>query len=140
MIQLLCSDSMTSVSRGLVLAAAMVLSSTLIYLAFSRKIIPPRPCISGNSDSRDSDKQILQPCLCSKENKVDGKKEKKKKKVKFADNVMEANDEAENEQRKQNRVARSCRDEIEGMMGVPANRIALYNGILKDRVRKMECS
>ncbi|XP_028767304.1 uncharacterized protein LOC114725013 [Neltuma alba] len=132
---------MTSMSQGLVLTTAMVLSScTVLYLSFSSKIISPSSFISGNSDSQDSTKQNLRSCLCSEEKKVERKKEKKKKKVQFADNVKEASEGPENEQREQIRASRSCRDEIEEIMGMPANRIALYNGILRDRVRKIECS
>ncbi|XP_028767312.1 uncharacterized protein LOC114725022 [Neltuma alba] len=131
---------MTSMSQGLVLTTAMVLSCTVLYLSFSSKIISPSSFISGNSDSQDSTKQNLRSCLCSEEKKVERKKEKKKKKVQFADNVKEASEGPENEQREQNRASRSCRDEIEEIMGMPANRIALYNGILRDRVRKIECS
>lgn len=77
------------------------------------------------------------------------KRDKKKKKVQFAENVKETNGKGEEyrkEQRKKimaeaagarsAKVDRFCRNEM------PPNRIALYNGILRDRVRfhRMESS
>lgn len=38
------------------------------------------------------------------------------------------------------RTDRVCRNEIPGIHGMPANRIALYNGILRDRLHRMQCS
>lgn len=73
---------------------------------------------------------------------------KNKKKVKFAENVMvklvERNSKVKNreEQGRQYRVSLSsseCRNEIPEKREMPANRIALYNGILKDRVHRMAC-
>jgi len=66
--------------------------------------------------------------------------------VKFAKNVMvkevERDSEEENreEQGKQNRVLTSeCKRETPGNGEIPANRVALYNGILRDRVQRMAC-
>ncbi|MQL41550.1 hypothetical protein EI012_26955 [Escherichia coli] len=64
----------------------------------------------------------------------------KKKRVKFADNVMEAREmreEVRGKQRKQNRVSSNCRHETLEHRRMPANRITLYNGILRDKVHKM---
>lgn len=79
------------------------------------------------------------------EEKKRGRK-KKKKKVKFAKNVMvkeverEVEEENREEQGMQNRVSRSeCERENLGNAEIPANRIALYNGILRDRVQRMAC-
>lgn len=75
------------------------------------------------------------------EMKVERKEKKKMKKVKFADNVKEERDGREKEERKkQYRKARNCREEMEEIMRMPANRMALYNGILKDRLRKIKYS
>ncbi|XP_061340107.1 uncharacterized protein LOC133286677 [Gastrolobium bilobum] len=134
---------MASISQGLVLTTAMVLSSTVLYLAFSKqKSSSP---FHGNSNSPLSNKQILRSCLCSEEKKRERKK--KKKKVKFAEYVMvkevarDANDENREEQSKQNRVSSSdCRNETPKTRGMPENRIALYNGILRDRSYRMAFS
>ena len=68
---------------------------------------------------------------------------KKKKKVQFAENVKEPSGNGE-EYRKVHmnlsKVERCCRNEISTIRGMPENRIALYNGILKDRVQRMQCS
>ncbi|XWS16445.1 hypothetical protein CRYUN_Cryun34aG0088100 [Craigia yunnanensis] len=118
-------------SQGLVLATAMVVSSTVIFLTFSRQknLSPP--------------KQTLRSCLSSERKKRD---KKKKKKVQFAENVKETSgngEEYRKEQKKKliaatagrsRKIDRFCRNEM------PANRIALYNGILRDRVHKIECS
>ncbi|EOY25799.1 hypothetical protein QUC31_011785 [Theobroma cacao] len=117
-------------SQGLVLATAMVVSSTVIFLTFSRqKTLPPS-------------KQTLRSCLSS-----EGKRRgRKKKKVQFAENVKDTSGNGEEYRKEQNKkliaatagrsrkVDRFCRNEM------PENRIALYNGILRDRVHRMECS
>ncbi|XP_021298302.1 uncharacterized protein LOC110427181 [Herrania umbratica] len=118
-------------SQGLVLATAMVVSSTVIFLTFSRqKTLPPS-------------KQTLRSCLSSEGKKRD---RKKKKKVQFAENVKDTSGNGEGYRKEQNKkliaatggrsrkVDRFCRNEMS------ENRIALYNGILRDRVHKMECS
>ncbi|XP_022777130.1 uncharacterized protein LOC111318535 [Durio zibethinus] len=119
-------------SQGLVLATAMVVSSTLIFLTFSRQKALPPP------------KQTLRSCLSSEGKKRD----KKKKKVKFAENVKETSGNGEEYRKEQQKkliaatvtagtstkVDRFCRNEM------PANRVALYNGILRDRVHRTECS
>lgn len=80
-----------------------------------------------------------------KREKSNNKKMKKKKKVRFAEDVKEPSGNGEEYRREhdqklamaENRgrgTRRSCRNEI------PANRVALYNGILKERSQRMECS
>ncbi|GLT71729.1 hypothetical protein SLA2020_437270 [Shorea laevis] len=119
-------------SSGVVLAAAMVVSSTVIFLAFSRQKILPSP------------NPTLRSCLSSDEKK----KQRKKKKVHFAENVKETSGNGKEYRRQHERkssemavvatrttvVERICRKDM------PANRIALYNGILRDRVHRMQCS
>ncbi|KAA0044441.1 hypothetical protein E5676_scaffold655G001740 [Cucumis melo var. makuwa] len=105
-------------SQGLVIATAMVVSSTALFLAFSNH----------------HHKMINEK-----------KKQKKKKKVRFAEDVKEPKGNGEEyrrehdekiglmeETRRGRRI--SCRNDI------PANRIALYNGILKDRSQRIQCS
>uniref|UniRef100_A0A1J3JX50 Uncharacterized protein n=3 Tax=Noccaea caerulescens TaxID=107243 RepID=A0A1J3JX50_NOCCA len=126
-----------SCSHGVVIATAMVFSSTALFLAVSRQF-------SGNQSSEVDDQQILRSCLSSEEKK---KQRKKKKKVKFAENVKEPKGNGE-EYRKREHLRRTvpepvikpkktgsvCRNDM------PANRIALYNGILRDRDHRIQCS
>ncbi|GAV87057.1 hypothetical protein CFOL_v3_30483 [Cephalotus follicularis] len=118
-------------SQGVVLATAMVVSSTVIYFTFSRQKTFP---------SSSSQKNTLRSCLYSE----DKKREKKKKRVHFAENVKDTNENGELYRKERSNkstttitrreVDRNCRGEI------PANRVALYNGILRDRGQRIECS
>ncbi|XP_022955913.1 uncharacterized protein LOC111457756 [Cucurbita moschata] len=119
-------------SQGLVIATAMVVSSTALFLAFSKHHkINPLPS-----------KSLLSSCFSSDE-KNKKKKKKKKKKVRFAEDVKEPKGNGEEYRREHDeRVAMAerrtssscCRNEI------PANRVALYNGILKQRSLRTQCS
>ncbi|XP_022153638.1 uncharacterized protein LOC111021094 [Momordica charantia] len=121
-------------SQGLVIATAMVVSTTALFLAFSKPDKIPLP--SSKS---------LRSCFSSDDKNKNKKKKKKKKKVRFAEDVKEPSGNGE-EYRKEhdeklamaeNRERRrriSCRNQI------PPNRVALYNGILKQRSHRMECS
>ncbi|ESQ30191.1 hypothetical protein EUTSA_v10011857mg [Eutrema salsugineum] len=128
---------MLSCSHGVVIATAMVFSSTALFLAISRQF-------SGNQTSDHQDQQILRSCLCSEEKK---KQRKKKKKVKFAENVKEPKGNGE-EYRKREHLRRivpepTIKPEKTGSVcrnDMPANRIALYNGILRDRDHRIQCS
>ncbi|WVZ23954.1 hypothetical protein V8G54_002498 [Vigna mungo] len=129
---------MASISQGLVFTSAMLFSTTLLYLAFSKHKTSPDFHIPS-----DSNKQILRSCMYSEEKK---RERKKNKKVKFAKIVMvkevERDGEEENreEQGMQNRVSRSeWKTENLENPEIPANRVALYNGILRDRVQRMAC-
>ncbi|ESW22741.1 hypothetical protein PHAVU_005G177400 [Phaseolus vulgaris] len=119
---------MASISQGLVLTSAMLLSTTLLYVAFSRQ--------KSNLSFRvhHSNKPTLRSCLYSEEKKRE--KKKTKKKVKFADSVKKEGRERTEEKRASN----NCRDETSDCTGMPANRVALYNGILRERVHRTECS
>ncbi|GFY96965.1 hypothetical protein Acr_11g0013480 [Actinidia rufa] len=72
---------------------------------------------------------------------VDGKKRerKKKKRVQFAESVKDqsGNGEEYRKEHKKSTNPRSCRGQIREM---PANRVALYSGVLRDRVQRSECS
>ncbi|CAH8391212.1 unnamed protein product [Eruca vesicaria subsp. sativa] len=121
-------------SHGVVIATAMVFSSTALFLAISRQF-------SGNHQT--SDQQILRPCLCSEEKKKQRKK-KTKKKVKFAENVKEPKGNGEEYRKKReslrepmikpDKTGSVCRNDM------PPNRIALYNGILRDKNHRVQCS
>ncbi|KAJ8756190.1 hypothetical protein K2173_024737 [Erythroxylum novogranatense] len=130
-------------SQGLVFATAMVVSSTALYLAFSKQ--KSLTHLSKNDDS-ESSANNLRSCLCT-----EGKKKKKKKRVRFADNVKDTKGNGKEYRKKMEKYLivgkekenpipgfeRTCRDQIKKL---PGNRIALYSGILRDRVHKMECS
>ncbi|KAL5072491.1 hypothetical protein RYX36_011475 [Vicia faba] len=130
---------MSSISQGLVLTTAMLLSTTVLYLTFSKQ----KSSFQIRETPNSQEKLILRSCLYSEEKKRE--KRRKKKKVKFSENVMvkeeesESNEEIREKQgKKKNRVSiNKCRNEIREERGMPANRIALYNGILRDRVQRM---
>ncbi|XP_050383115.1 uncharacterized protein LOC126799896 [Argentina anserina] len=113
-------------SQGLVLATAMAISSTLVFLAFSRKQTLPEPQIATNQTP------TLRSCLSS----GDKKRDRKKKKVRFAENVEEKKilERVMESSSSSKRVERSCRNQI------PENQVALYNGIRRDRVQRLACS
>jgi hypothetical protein len=68
---------------------------------------------------------------------------KKKKKVKFAENVKEPSGNGEEYRKghmKSREIERSCRVEIWEVRRMPENQVALYGGILKNCVQRMQCS
>ena len=72
------------------------------------------------------------------------KRERKKKRVQFAENVKEPSGNGK-EFRKEKRkkfagVQRPCRNEISGIPKMPENQAVLYSGILRDRGHRMACS
>ncbi|KAL1292778.1 hypothetical protein HN51_053340 [Arachis hypogaea] len=122
---------MASISQGIIVTAVILVSSTVLYFAYSynNKCSPSSFQIPRDHSSNNPTKQFLRSCLYSGE-----KKKNKKKRVKFAENVMvkeisEENKEEE-QKKKQNSRIRNCINETKEM---PANRIALYNGIMRDR-------
>ncbi|KAF4398942.1 hypothetical protein G4B88_023536 [Cannabis sativa] len=114
-------------SQGLVLATAMFQ-------------------LSGNHDSEQSSEKIPPSCLSSGNDK-EKRERNKKKKVKFAENVKEPKgngEEFRNGYKKRRRILEmnnnNCRNEISGIQKTPNknnNRIALYNGIIKDRTQRL---
>ncbi|KAK9282309.1 hypothetical protein L1049_005223 [Liquidambar formosana] len=124
--------------QAVVLGTAMAVSGAVIFLALSRQKSYPSAQFSRNHNSHPT-KQGLRSCLSSD----DKKRERKKKRVHFAENVKDPSGNSEEfrkEHRRSVKFGGSCRAEIPGIPEVPENRIALYNGILRDRVRRMECS
>ena len=164
---------MPSISQGLVFATAMVVSSTLLFLAYSysRHKSFPLPRLSKNQNSQQPEKKILRSCLLSGIHGFllfcssllfffsfimvlnvcpfllllleEKKKERKKKKVQFAEDVKEPSGNGEEYRKECIKLSKdemSCRNKIPTVNGMPENRIALYDGILKDRMQRMQCS
>ncbi|KAI3524479.1 hypothetical protein L1887_03135 [Cichorium endivia] len=127
-------------SNGMVLATAMAaVSGTVLLLAFRLQKQPS----TTTANVRFSIIPHPRPCISS-----DGKKrEKKNKKVHFAEDVMEPSGNGEEFRRRfqsknlyQNRnFSSNVKDGgsekkiIRNYEGIPANRMALYSGILRDR-------
>ncbi|KAI3827352.1 hypothetical protein L1987_01425 [Smallanthus sonchifolius] len=125
-------------SNVIVLATAMVaVSGTVILLAFRLQKPPPTTTAAG-ATKVSTINHHPRPCIS-----IDGKKRaKKKKKVHFAEDVMEprgSGEEFRKRLRSKNvqkwRTSSSlCKDEGgKRKINLPANRIALYTGILRDR-------
>ncbi|KAE7997331.1 hypothetical protein FH972_001976 [Carpinus fangiana] len=115
---------MSSISQGFVLATAMVVSSTALFLAYCRQRSFPATQLSENQNLQQPEKKILRSCLCS-------------------ENVKEPSGNGEEYRKghmKSREIERSCRVEIREVRRMPENRVALYGGILKNRVQRMQCS
>ncbi|KFK38930.1 hypothetical protein AALP_AA3G178800 [Arabis alpina] len=131
-------SSMLGCSNGTVaIATAMVFSSTALFLAMTRQF-------HGNQTSKIHD-QSPRPILRSSE---ETKKQRRKKKVRFAENVRDTKGNGYEYRRrvlsrssvpepvsKPGKIGAVCRKST-----MPANRMALYNGILRDRDHRTQCS
>ncbi|KAJ4896703.1 hypothetical protein Rs2_23497 [Raphanus sativus] len=107
-----------SCSHGVVIATAMVFSTTALFLTISRQF----------SNNQTSDQQILRSCLSSedvKEPKGNGEEYRKREHLRRI--VPEGGTKPE-------KTSLVCRNDM------PANRMALYNGILRDRDHRLQCS
>ncbi|KAE9584562.1 hypothetical protein Lal_00021734 [Lupinus albus] len=121
----------SSISNGIVLTTAMVVSTTVLYFAFSRQK-------THLPSFQISNKQILRSCLYSEEKR---RGRKKNKRVKFAENVMmkegrESIKKVKKEEKNEKRESLSRNGSME-MNGMPENRVALYKGMLRDRGHKI---
>ncbi|XP_031505050.1 uncharacterized protein LOC116267458 [Nymphaea colorata] len=137
-------------SQGAALATAVVVSGTVILMVFRRKGIFPVAHLEAAADSP-------RPCIAS--GKKRNTKTKSKKRVRFAHDVLEPSGNNE-EFRRKHTLALKLR--YEGQAGnqdrapaeqekttkqvcrkvrnMPENQAVLYNGILRDRVRRMAAS
>ena len=125
-------------SQGLVLATAMAVSAGTVILLDLFRV---KYSSTHLSDHSPPENQILKSCLSSAGKNKDRAK-KKKKRVHFAADVKSSSGNGEEYRREHMRKytetrIKSCGNEIVGM---PGNRMALYTGILKDRVQRMEFS
>ncbi|KAG9141707.1 hypothetical protein Leryth_022031 [Lithospermum erythrorhizon] len=109
---------------------------------------PPNSCLSSgsttiprNQHSSPENQTPPKSCLSSGDTKQGVKM---KKKVKFADDVKDSNGNGE-EYRKEHKKVRivqksGCANEILDFPGLPPNRKALYDGMLKAKFQRMEFS
>ncbi|KAK3002513.1 hypothetical protein RJ639_021425 [Escallonia herrerae] len=139
------SSSSMSPSNGVVLATAMAVSGTVILLAMRlQKSLTTTTEAAAAATTTTTTQFLISPvqqppaprsCISP-----DGRKrEKKKKKVHFAQDVVDTRGSSE-EFRRRLRTSNgtsSLHSSLKNgrkMRDMPANRMALYNGMLKDRV------
>ncbi|KAI9126079.1 hypothetical protein K1719_003497 [Acacia pycnantha] len=128
-------------SQGVVLAAATAaVSGTVLLLALRLQKSLQFPV------HHDSSPPTLRSCISSSTADEKKKNKKKKKRVHFAEDVVVSSrtrtEEQKVEARRNYRESKSERKVrrsfshggIEENRGMPANRVALYNGILRDRM------
>ncbi|XP_039142655.1 uncharacterized protein LOC120280022 [Dioscorea cayenensis subsp. rotundata] len=146
-------------AHGMAFATAMAVSGTVILLALCR----PRSLTDASTQNPQSKKLGLRPCINSSSSGESSQmmknkqKNKKKKRVRFAEDVVvefEAEGSSEDEfgfdcnynhnynyGEEEYGVAQEQEEKEEGIVEkMPANRVALYNGILQARMHRIACS
>jgi len=129
----MASSILNSNSTTVALATAMALSGTFIVLALRLQKL------SAN--------HLPRSCMISSDEKIRAKK-KKKKRVQFADDVVDPTGNSEefrkrfvNKHKKNSSSSSSSSNKNKMVRGMAANRMALYNGILRDRgANRTACS
>ncbi|KAG5113239.1 hypothetical protein JHK82_036508 [Glycine max] len=134
-------------AQGVAVATAMAVSGTVILLALRLQKSFPPPQFSVHHQIPPSPSPVLRSCISNAGKK--SKKKKKKKRVHFAEDVVESCRDGEEFRKRSSRskVQKSYNnnnngeedeeeEEEEAKIGgvMPANRVALYNGILRGRV------
>lgn len=116
--------------QGLILATAMaaISAGTIILFDLIRQNYFLSSQISQNQ------KRVLKSCLSSGSKKMEEKQRKKKKRVQFADDVKDSLMSNIGGIKKKNN------GENEGLKKMPDNRVALYSGVLKNRLQRKEYS
>ncbi|CAD5186547.1 uncharacterized protein LOC135651471 [Musa acuminata AAA Group] len=132
------SSSSLITSHGVALATAVAVSGAVIILAICRQ----KPFSAAVNRSSTPPWCHPRSCVSSSEGRkrerANGKQQRKKR-VQFAAEVEELGGSSRNETAAE--VPRPPRGERREARGMPANRVALYNGILRDRVmQRTACS
>ncbi|KAI3893471.1 hypothetical protein MKX03_022799 [Papaver bracteatum] len=140
------SGSILMSSHGMAFATAMAVSGTVIILAICRS---PKLSLSVSEfPNKSDDPQNLRSCISSEEKK---REKKMKKRVHFAEDVIDPVGNSKSFRRVHKKCSSSsssfknndqdCGRSRQGKArGIPPNRLALYNGILRDREHRMTCS
>ncbi|KNA19326.1 hypothetical protein SOVF_062590 [Spinacia oleracea] len=126
-------------SQSVILTTAMAVSGAVIFLSLT--CMRNLPINHQNSDSKQQT-HLPNSCLRSCLSSDDKNKKRKNKRVKFADNVKDHKSELTRiiSGKKEKKVEIIDDKKIPEIRRMPANRAALYQGILRDRVHQVKCS